>query len=78
VALNWLLQRPTVASLIIGVSSEAQLRNNIEATGWALDAEHMRLLDEASATPAPYPYWHQRAFPGRNPQPIFAPPSTAR
>lgn len=78
VALNWLLQRPTVASLIIGVSSEAQLRNNTEATGWALDAEHMRLLDEASATPAPYPYWHQQAFPERNPQPVFAPPSAAR
>ena len=70
VALNWLLQRPTVASLIIGVSSEAQLRNNMEATGWEMDAEHMRLLDEASTTPVPYPYWHQRAFPERNPQPV--------
>ncbi|QFT67744.1 General stress protein 69 [Labrenzia sp. THAF35] len=70
VALNWLLQRPTVASLIIGVSSEAQLRNNMEATGWELAAEHMRLLDEASTTPVPYPYWHQRAFPERNPQPV--------
>lgn len=78
VALNWLLQRPTVASLIIGVSSEAQLRNNIDATGWVMDAEHVRRLDDASATPVPYPYWHQRAFPERNPRPEFAPPPTAR
>ncbi|GAB4353165.1 MAG: aldo/keto reductase [Oricola sp.] len=78
VALNWLLQRPTVASLVIGASSEAQLRANIEATGWALDAGHVRRLDEASATPAPYPYWHQRAFPERNPPPVPTPPANAR
>ncbi|GAB4519223.1 MAG: aldo/keto reductase [Roseibium sp.] len=73
VALNWLLRRPTVASLIIGVSSEAQLRNNIEATGWELDAGHIGQLDEASITPVPYPYWHQRAFPERNPHPLGTP-----
>jgi aryl-alcohol dehydrogenase-like predicted oxidoreductase len=77
VALNWLLQRPTVASLIIGASSEDQLRSNIEATGWALDTEHVRQLDEASTTPVPYPHWHQRAFPERNPQPALVPPPSA-
>lgn len=70
VALNWLLQRPTVASLVIGASSEAQLRSNIGATGWVLDAAQMHRLNEASAAPLPYPYWHQRAFPERNPPPI--------
>ncbi len=79
VALNWLLQRPTVASLIIGVSSEAQLRSNIEATGWCLDDAHMRRLDEASAPSVPYPYWHQRAFPERNPLlPFIDPPAAHR
>jgi aryl-alcohol dehydrogenase-like predicted oxidoreductase len=75
VALNWLLQRPTVSSLIIGVSNEAQLLSNIEATGWTLSNSHIRMLDEASATPIPYPYWHQRAFPEKNPPLQFIEPS---
>ena len=73
IALNWLLQRPTVASLIIGVSSESQLIHNIEVIGWSLSGEHIRRLDTASATGSPYPYWHQEAFPERNPSPKFYP-----
>lgn len=74
VALNWLLQRPTVASLIIGVSSESQLTHNLGAIGWNLSAEHIQRLDAASATTSPYPYWHQEAFPERNPPPVQYPP----
>ena len=70
IALNWLLQRPTVASLVIGVSSEAQLHANIAATGWSLTQDQIRRLDIASETPAPYPAWHQRAFPERNRPPV--------
>ena len=69
IALNWLLGRPTVASLIIGVHNEEQLRENIAATGWSLDAEHVTLLEEASAEPKIYPYWHQAGF-SRNPAPV--------
>lgn len=68
IALNWLLQRPTVSSLIVGARNEAQLRENLGAVGWKLDTDHIRLLDEASRVPMPYPYWHQFGF-SRNPFP---------
>jgi aryl-alcohol dehydrogenase-like predicted oxidoreductase len=61
IALNWLLQRPTVATVIIGARNEEQLRQNLEAVGWNLTAEQVKRLDEASATPLTYPYWHQRS-----------------
>jgi aryl-alcohol dehydrogenase-like predicted oxidoreductase len=71
VALNWLLQRPTVSSVIIGARSEAQLHENLGATGWQLTAEQIARLDAASAIPPIYPYWHQRsAGVARNPPPI--------
>ena len=69
VALNWLLQRPSVASVIIGARNEAQLRQNIAAAGWNLTSDQVRKLDEASATPRAYPYWHQAHF-ERNPPPV--------
>ncbi len=69
VALNWLLQRPTVASLIIGARNEEQLRLNLGAVGWNLTAEQVTKLDEASERETIYPYWHQRGFTDRNPQP---------
>ena len=70
VALNWLLQRPTVSSVIIGARNEEQLRQNLGAVGWALTAEQVARLDEASARPAAYPYWHQAGFEERNPPPV--------
>jgi aryl-alcohol dehydrogenase-like predicted oxidoreductase len=70
VALNWLLQRPTVANVIIGARNEEQLRQNLAAVGWNLTREHVAFLDAASATPLTYPYWHQRGFVERNPPPV--------
>jgi len=71
VALNWLLQRPSVASVVIGVRNEAQLRDNLGAVGWKLDAAQIAKLDAASAVPIAYPYWHQRTIYGeRNPPPV--------
>jgi aryl-alcohol dehydrogenase-like predicted oxidoreductase len=71
IALNWLLQRPTVATLIIGARTEAQLRENLGAIGWSLTKEQIARLDAASAVTLPYPYWHQRAtFLDRNPPPV--------
>ncbi len=71
IALNWLLQRPTVANVIIGARNEAQLRDNLGAVGWSLTAEQIKRLDSASATTVAYPYWHQRAqFAARNPPPV--------
>ena len=60
IALNWLLQKPTVATVIIGARDESQLRQNLGALGWNLTAEQVARLDEASAVTPPYPYWHQR------------------
>ena len=68
VALNWLLQRPSVATLIIGARNEEQLRQNLGAIGWKLSPEQIVRLDAASAVPLTYPYWHQRGtFLERNP-----------
>ncbi|MEW9304480.1 aldo/keto reductase [Labrys portucalensis] len=70
IALNWLLQRPTVASVIIGARDEAQLHENLGAVGWKLTPEQIAKLDEASTVTLPYPYWHQRGFTERNPPPV--------
>jgi aryl-alcohol dehydrogenase-like predicted oxidoreductase len=60
VALNWLLQRPTVSSVIVGARDEQQLRQNLGAAGWSLTAEQVASLEAASDVTLPYPYWHQR------------------
>ena len=70
IALNWLLQRPTVSTLVIGARTEEQLRANLGALGWKLSAEQVARLDAASDTPLVYPYWHQRGFAERNPSPV--------
>jgi aryl-alcohol dehydrogenase-like predicted oxidoreductase len=69
IALNWLLHRPTVSSVIIGARNEEQLRQNLGATGWNLSVEQIAKLDQASATTRTYPYWHQVTF-ERNPPPV--------
>lgn len=69
VALNWLLQRPTVCNIVIGARNEEQLRQNLGAVGWNLTPEQVALLDKASQETPIYPYWHQRDFNERNPKP---------
>ena len=69
VALNWVLQRPTVSTVIIGARNEAQLKDNLGAVGWNLTAEQVAKLDAASVTPKSYPYWHQEFF-KRNKPPV--------
>ena len=69
VALNWLLQRPTVANIVIGARNEEQLKQNLGAVGWSLSAEQITLLDKASHETPIYPYWHQMGFDQRNPMP---------
>jgi aryl-alcohol dehydrogenase-like predicted oxidoreductase len=70
IALNWLLQRPTVATIVIGARNEEQLRQNLGAVGWTLTTAQISRLDAASAVTPPYPYWHQRGFAERNPVPV--------
>jgi aryl-alcohol dehydrogenase-like predicted oxidoreductase len=62
IALNWLLQRPTVASIIIGARNEQQLTENLGAFGWNLTPAQIAALDEASDVLPAYPVWHQRDF----------------
>ena len=57
IALNWLLRRPTVASVLIGARDEAQLQQNLGALGWQLSADQVARLDAASAVTPPYPYY---------------------
>ena len=70
VALNWLLTRPTVSTVIVGARTEEQLKQNLGAVGWSLSASQIATLDKASQRPKPYPYWHQDSFKERNPPPV--------
>jgi len=72
IAINWLLRRPSVASVLVGARDEQQLQQNLAAVGWELSPEHTALLDGASAVVPPYPhypYWNGQ-FSERNPPPV--------
>jgi aryl-alcohol dehydrogenase-like predicted oxidoreductase len=70
IALNWVLGRPSVSTVIIGARNEEQLKQNLGAIGWKLTPEQVAKLDAASGVPLAYPYWHQRQFVERNPKPV--------
>ena len=70
IAINWLLQRPTVSTVVIGARDAQQLRDNLGAVGWSLTPDQMARLDAASRTTPAYPYWHQGGFSERNPPPV--------
>jgi aryl-alcohol dehydrogenase-like predicted oxidoreductase len=70
VALNWLLQRPSISTVIFGARNEEQLRQNLGAVGWNLSADQVAKLDAAGEVTPVYPYWHQRQFVERNPAPV--------
>lgn len=67
IAINWLLQRPTVSTVILGARNEEQLKDNLGAVGWNLTESQMKKLNEVSDRSLPYPYWHQRGFGERIP-----------
>jgi aryl-alcohol dehydrogenase-like predicted oxidoreductase len=56
-ALNYLLRKPGVSSVLIGATSPEQLADNLKAVEWELTAEEMKTLDELSAPARPYPHW---------------------
>ena len=70
IALNWVLGRPSVATVIIGARNAQQLRDNLGATGWTLTPDQIARLDAASRSPLPYPHWHQSGFSSRNPSAV--------
>ncbi|WP_280507108.1 aldo/keto reductase [Nocardia flavorosea] len=57
IALNWLLSRPTVGTVIVGARNEEQLRQNLGAVRWQLGTDQIARLDAASALTPPYPYY---------------------
>ena len=79
IAINWLLQRPTVSTVLIGARNEEQLRQNLGAIGWQLSADQIARLDAASAMEAPYPYYPywRGQFSERSPLPVQAFPPFA-
>lgn len=70
VALNWLLQRPSIANIVVGARNEEQLKQNLGAVGWNLSKEQVAKLDDASRRLPAYPYWHQMGFDSINPKPV--------
>jgi aryl-alcohol dehydrogenase-like predicted oxidoreductase len=75
IALNWLLQRPTVSTILVGARNEAQLRQNLGAIGWSLSAQQIERLDRVSQLTPPYPYypyWNGQ-FLERNQPPVKVP-----
>ncbi|WP_057655426.1 aldo/keto reductase, partial [Xanthomonas axonopodis] len=72
IAINWLLQRPTVSTVLIGARDEAQLRENLGAMGWSLTDDQRARLDQASAVEPPYPYYPywRGQFAERSPLPL--------
>jgi aryl-alcohol dehydrogenase-like predicted oxidoreductase len=70
VAINWLLTRPTVSSVIIGARDPGQLEQNLAAVQRSLDPDQVSRLEDVSAKTAPYPhfpYYQQEAFARLNP-----------
>ena len=71
IALNWVLHRPTVSTLVIGARNATQLKENLRSVEFKLTAEQVKRLDDVSASQPIYPYWHQRqTFAERNPPPV--------
>jgi aryl-alcohol dehydrogenase-like predicted oxidoreductase len=71
IALNWVLHRPTVSTLVIGARNATQLKENLRSVEFKLTAEQGKRLDDVSASQPVYPYWHQRqTFAERNPPPV--------
>jgi aryl-alcohol dehydrogenase-like predicted oxidoreductase len=80
VALNWLVRKAGVASVLIGARTDVQLADNLAAATWSLSDAEMARLDEVSATRPRYPYSHHRSFGSdRNPTASMLPrlPETA-
>lgn len=65
VALNWLLSRPEVSSVIIGVRTPEQLADNLGSIGWELSAAELNWLEDTSKPEWGYPYRMMMAEGGR-------------
>jgi len=59
-ALNYLLRKPAVTSVIIGARTKEQLADNLGTSKWEMTTEEVKRLDEVSILPRVYPYWMQQ------------------
>ncbi|MBW8783330.1 MAG: aldo/keto reductase [Novosphingobium sp.] len=76
VALNWIVRKAGVATILVGARTTAQLEDNLAAAQWSLSDAEIARLDEASAVPPIYPYDMHRSFMAeRNPPPALLPPA---
>jgi aryl-alcohol dehydrogenase-like predicted oxidoreductase len=57
VAVAWVLSKPYVTSVIVGVKTREQLDDNLAATALTLSPEELTRLDELSALPQEFPGW---------------------
>lgn len=62
VSLNYLTRKTAIASVLVGSRTLAQFEENLKCLEWSLSDEEAQRLDDASARPLPYPYWHQRQY----------------
>jgi aryl-alcohol dehydrogenase-like predicted oxidoreductase len=68
VAMNYLLRKPAISTVLFGARDEKQLRDNVAAASWTMTDEELAILDKASDKPVPYPHWaHRHVFAARNP-----------
>jgi aryl-alcohol dehydrogenase-like predicted oxidoreductase len=68
VAMNYLLRKPAITTVLFGARNEEQLKDNLAAASWSMSDEELAKLDAASAKPLPYPHWaHRSVFAARNP-----------
>jgi len=56
VALNYLLSKPAVSSVIVGIRTLDQLADNLKTTEWQMSSEEVSTLDKASKPVSIYPY----------------------
>lgn len=71
IAINWVLHRPSVSTIIIGARNEEQLRDILRAQEFRIAPDQVERLDKASSRVPAYPYWHQMVnYSERNPFPV--------
>jgi len=62
VALNYLLRKPDVSTIVVGARNIEQLKDNLATVSWELNEDELKILDSASAPPKPYPHWYFDIF----------------
>ena len=62
VAINWIISKPFISSVIIGVRSLNQLIDNLGSVSWKMAKEDIVHLDNITKPELPYPQWFLEMF----------------